>query len=271
MDRPERRRWDAGNSVFGSDRVKIDNSLPAGGRTSGYHVRRFGTFRRRKVQPVFGVIALLQRRQRRERMARRVAGRRRLEHRAGLARIGIDSQKQKFGGHRAEIDHAIREAPPADRPPRRASRSTASAAVARLPAGTPGRSLRRSSLSIGSSVTTQFCTTVAETRPTTRSPSAPCRVEIEASLEPRQRREARGLGDGRRASPSSATRSSCRPVSGMSATATGTLQGRLGRWLVSGSLAHRSRHRLRIGKIKLRARQRTAAPARSSRRLASRI
>ena len=41
MDRPEHRRWDAGNSVFGSDRVKIDNSLPAGGRTSGNHLRPF--------------------------------------------------------------------------------------------------------------------------------------------------------------------------------------------------------------------------------------
>jgi hypothetical protein len=39
MDRPEHRRWDAGEFLFWKDRVKIDNSLPVGGRTSGYDLR----------------------------------------------------------------------------------------------------------------------------------------------------------------------------------------------------------------------------------------
>ena len=42
-----------GNSVFGNDRVKIDNSLPAGGRTSGYHVAV--SARSRRNSAFFGV------------------------------------------------------------------------------------------------------------------------------------------------------------------------------------------------------------------------
>ena len=51
-----------------SDRVKIDNSLPAGGRTSGYRLRDFGAIS--TELSLLWRFALLQRRQRRERMAR---------------------------------------------------------------------------------------------------------------------------------------------------------------------------------------------------------
>ena len=137
--------------------------------------------------------------------------------------------------------------------------------TASVAGATSGRNTRSTassiSLSIGSSVTTQFCTTVAETRPTTRSPSAPVPRQIEPGLEPRQRGEAGRLGDG---VPRGAVRHEIEPPArfrDIAATVTGTLQAGMDdgfREVWSASW----RHRFRVGKIKLPARQRLRRLAR---------
>src|ERR1700692_107279 len=80
------------------------------------------------------------------------------------------------------------------------------------------------SLASGSSVTTQFWPTVADTRPRTRNPSGPCRVTSKlASSLGKSRRPAKRATAAR--TSFSATRSKCRPVSATSSMATGTCQG----------------------------------------------
>ncbi len=176
MDRPERRRWDAGNSAFGSDRVKIDNSLPAGGHTSGNAFAHFGANCWR-LSLGFGVSALLQRRQRRKRMVRpdrRPAARR--TPRPACA------DRDRFPDSRNSVATAPRSTTPSRNVSGGSSGRRAACSVRRVgqPARRRGMKTRSTAssiwLSIGSSVTTQFCTTVAATRPATRKPSAPCRV-----------------------------------------------------------------------------------------------
>ena len=219
-------------------------SLPAGCRTSGQKLTEFERFRAIGcLQGPFFAAVLLQRRQRRKRMARRIAGRRRLEHRAGLARIGIEPQQQELGCHRAEIDHALVQdlgrlggvdvpGVPHRRPAQSGLR----------PAGWNSRSTSSStSFSIGSSVTTQRWITVAETRPATRRPSAPCRVRSKAASSRGSSRSSAAAAIALRCASSGAS-SMLRPVSGTSATTTGTLHGGLRRRrLPVGLLAARFR------------------------------
>src|SRR5580658_171814 len=80
------------------------------------------------------------------------------------------------------------------------------------------------SLASGSSVTTQFCPTVADTRPETRNPSAPCRVTSKLASSLGKSRTPTSRATAIRTSLS-ATRSKCRPVSATSSIATGTCQG----------------------------------------------
>ena len=99
----------------------------------------------------------------------------------------------------------------------------------RRPARTPGRPARRSRLSIGSSVTTQFCIDRRpRPGPTTCNAVAPCRVRSKLASSRGNAGDAGQPWRSPRACASSATSSRRRPVSGMSATATGTLQGGLG-------------------------------------------
>ena len=81
---------------------------------------------------------------------------------------------------------------------------------------------------IGSSVTTQVCRTVALTRPLTCRPSRPRRVQVEASRLSRSTASTpAGFASAARVS-ALASSSTCRPDSGTSSTRTGTLQGRSG-------------------------------------------
>src|SRR5437660_3030038 len=96
------------------------------------------------------------------------------------------------------------------------------------------------SFSTGSSVTTQVWRTRAETVPTTRSPSRPCRATSKAaaswgtSLTP-------AVAATAARTPPSAAISMCSPVSGTSSSRMGTLQGRFAP--VIGLLLARSRRR----------------------------
>ena len=141
------------------------------------------------------VLALLQGRQRRERMARpdRPPPAHRTRRLACADRDQFPEAGTRWRSRR-------------DRPRHRASvsggssastgcRSTGSAGSAG--SGRNTRSIASStSLSIGSSVTTQFCTTVAGTRPTTRNPSAPCRVRSKPASSRGSAATPAELGDG---------------------------------------------------------------------------
>src|SRR5208282_253885 len=80
------------------------------------------------------------------------------------------------------------------------------------------------SLTRGSSVITQFCPTVAETRPATCSALAPCRVTSKFASSLGKSRKPAIRATAARTSLS-ATRSKCWPVSAISSSATGTCQG----------------------------------------------
>ncbi len=147
-----------------------------------------------------------------------LAVRRRLENRARLAGIGIEPEDQELGGERAQIDHAVdqrlrirsissaRSASRARRPcPSRASRGCG---------GTKTRStVSSTSLASGSSVTTQFWPTVAETCPATCRPSIAAPRHVEIRFKPRQFAQSRRSWPRPRATSASAVRSKCWPVS----------------------------------------------------------
>src|SRR5215211_3666132 len=82
------------------------------------------------------------------------------------------------------------------------------------------------SLSIASSVTMQFCPTVAEISPSTRTPSEPWRATPNVACNRGSDRRPAVCATSARVA-SSATRSNRLPPSGMSEIATGTLQGSL--------------------------------------------
>ena len=95
----------------------------------------------------------------------------------------------------------------------------------RASTGTKTRSTGSSiSFSIGSSVTTQTCPTVARTRPETRRPPFPCSVTSKSASRRGRSRSPASFAVASRTG-ASATRSSWRPVSGTSLTASGKLQG----------------------------------------------
>ena len=131
---------------------------------------------------------------------------RRLENRAGFARIGIEPEDQEFGRERAEIDRAVDQRlriVPFPRAVRRRLAVDPPAACGPGCRGTKDRSTFSStSLASGSSVTTQFWPTVAETRPVTCRPSAPRRVtrnwpqarQIAQPRDLRHRRARAGVG-----------------------------------------------------------------------------
>ena len=179
MDRPERRRWDAGKFRREGDRVNDDNSLPAGGHTSGRH-RAFRAVSRNSAD--FSVFGLLQGGERRKRMARRIAGRPAPRTRRRLARIGIDPQHAgiRWRWHR---DRSRR------RPAAPAASSRSSSLKSRGIGGQRGSG--RNTRSTGSSTASRAAPasprrsapTVAVTRPTRagrRGHSAPGRSCLEA-------------------------------------------------------------------------------------------
>ncbi len=112
---------------------------------------------------------------------------------ARLAWIGIDAEHEEFGRQRAEIDRAadqrLRE------PRRRPGAGSRLAGVAAPAGGAKTRSTASSiSFSIGSSVTTQVCPTMALTCPPTATRGA-LLGEIEDRDKPRQLAQAGELGD----------------------------------------------------------------------------
>ncbi len=204
-----------------------------------------------EISALFRSIALLQGRQGRKRAGSpgRLPAAPRTPRRACGDRDQFPKAEIRWPRHRGRPCHS--EASPADRPPR-----PLPVPPRRALCGASGRNTRSTAsstvLSIGSSVTTQFCTTAAWTRPTTPQPVGAVPHEIEASLEPRQRREARGFGDRRprprhppryRHAARSPGRPRPRPENSRPARRTFARSS--------------SRNRLRIGKLKLRARQRT--------------
>src|SRR5580700_5282004 len=115
----------------------------------------------------------------------------------------------------------------------RCGRSEASSMASSSPAlratggggGANNRSISSStSLTSGSSVTTQFWPTVADIRPETCNPSAPCRVTSKLASSHGKSRKPTTRATAARTSLS-ATRSKCWPVSATSSIATGTCQG----------------------------------------------
>ena len=268
MDRPERRRWVAGNSVFGSDRVKIDNSLPAGGRTSGYHVPDSAARVNREIQPsVWSYRPSSGPPEPRTDCSpdRRPAAPR-TPRRACADRDRFPKAGTRWPPRRDRPCHP--EASPADRRPRPASRSTTSGAGAA--SGRNSRSIASSTVALDRLQRHHAILHDGRLDPSDHpQPVGAVPREIEASLEPRQAPRGPRL---RRWPPrvlSSATISICRPVSGMSATATGTLQGGSA-WLSRGSLMLHGAIASGSGNSSS-ARANAPGSCASSRRLASRI
>ena len=129
-----------------------------------------------------------------------VPGRRRVEHRARFARIGIDAEQQELGRNRAEIDRAVDQRLGRDRPRRRRSPPP----IAR---GRRGRCGLRQEQQIDRFLDPRFRSARASprrsdrrsptTRPTTRRPSRPCGVTSKLGFKARQAAQPRSLGNGR--------------------------------------------------------------------------
>ena len=195
MDRPEHRRWDAGNSVFGSDRVKIDNSLPAGGHTSGYRFAGFGAFATQSsavfwsYRPSSGPPA-----PRTGGSPDRRPAARRTRRRACADRDRFPEAEIRWPSRRDRPCHSA--ASPADRPPRPLAAPPASGAAA-----ASGRNTRSIASSISAFDRLQRHDAVLHDGRLDPSdnpqPVGAVPRQIEASLEPRQRREVRGFGDRR--------------------------------------------------------------------------
>ena len=194
----------------------------------------------------------------------RIAGRRRVEHGARFARIGIKSQKQELGGDRAEIDHAI-----AERFRRLIGLQGLKVHRALAGGATSGRNTRSIASSISALDRLQRHDAILHHRrrdpPDHAQPIGTLPREIEPGLEPRQRGEAGRLGDG---APRGVIRHEIELPArfpGSPRPTTGTLQGRHELMASEGLASLHGAHRFRVGKIKLPARQRLRLlPARAA-------